>query len=529
MPENIEKSPQFSTVPPAPDDGYKWRALGIIMIGTFMAVLDSSIVNVAMPHMMASFGTDLDKMKWVATVYMISYGVIVLISDFIGKRFGHERLYIAALGLFTIGSFMCGRAWDINSMIAFRAFQAVGGGLMLPTGMTIITRAFKPSERGAAFGTFGMVILLAPVLGPTLGGYLVDSIGWPSIFLINIPVGIIGILMSVSVLRLSPKGESRPFDWAGFLGLSTALTTFLLALSQGERWGWDSPATVTCFSLAGAGFFVFVVSDLYAKHPIIDLSLFSDLPFTLLSIMSFLRAVALFGRTLFLSLFMQTLMGYSAFQAGVYLIPGAIVAGFSTPIAGRLADRFGAKPLILPGFLITAWSLWLYRDIAPNSPYSAILWPMLLLGIGMGMLSSPMMSSAMNVVEPRHVGTVSMLQTVLMQVGGAYGINYMETLVNSRTTFHFQSQLEAFTGSIANHAGRWVPGIMNISKGADAVRSLGISMYNQNMAAAWAYNDAFIIMAWLCVAGLVVGLFFHEGNRKPEKSGRHEPGAVEAG
>lgn len=497
--------------------GYKWIALAMVMIGTFMAILDNSIVNVALPHMMAAFNTDLEKIRWVATAYMIAYGVVVLTSNTMGDRFGHERLYLAALGLFTIGSFMCGQAWDVNSMIAFRAFQAIGGGLMLPTGMTIITRAFKPQERGTAFGMFGMVTLLAPVLGPTLGGYLVDSVGWPYIFLINIPVGIAGVLFGISSFRFTLPGVSRPFDWPGFFGLGTGFTALLLALSQGDRWGWSSGNTVTCFSLAALGFYIFVMADLYSSNPIIDLSLFANLPFALISAISLLRAVTLFGRTLFLSLFMQTVMGYSALSAGVYLIPGAITAGLFTPLFGRLADRVGAKPLIIPGFIILTWSFWLYHDLSPDSPYSAIFWPLLLFGIGMSAVTSPMMSSAMNVVLPRQIGMVSILQTVFMQIGGAYGINCLEVIINSRTTFHLQNIMEAFTSSIGNLSGRWVVGPMGALNphSPQALRSLGIALYGQKMATAWAYDDAFIIISALSLLTLFLACFFHEPRKSP--------------
>lgn len=497
-------------------DNYKWRALGIVMIGTFMAILDSSIVNVAMPKMMASFGTNLDKVRWVATAYMMAYGVVVLTTDFLGRRFGQERVYLSALVLFTFGSFFCGRAWDINSMIAFRAFQAIGGGLMLPTGMTIITGAFKPSERGSAFGIFGMVILLAPVLGPTLGGYLVDSIGWSSIFLINIPVGILGTFLGLSTLDFQAVGESFPFDWYGFCGLSTALTAFLLAISQGERWGWNETPTIICFALTAVGFYIFIISELYFENPIINLSIFSDITLVLLFIMSFLRAVTLFGRTLFLTLFMQTLMGYSALSAGFYLIPGAIVAGICTPIFGKLYDRVGCRVLIIPGFFITALSFWLYRNLSVNSPYSVIFWPMILLGVGMAALSSPMMSSAMNVTEPKFIGMVSILQTVLMQLGGAYGINYLETVINSRISFHFQYLMEGFTTSVYNHTGSWVPGHVSqfVRNTPDSLMQTGVYLNAQKIAAAWSYDDAFVIMCILCLIALVVAFFLNEPKRQ---------------
>lgn len=488
---------------------YKMRALGVVMIGTFMAILDSSIVNVAMPHMMASFGTNLDKMKWVATAYMIAYGVVVLASNYLGKKLGQEKLYVYALILFTLGSLMCGRAWNINSIIAFRAFQAIGGGLMLPTGMTIITRVFEPRERGTAFGFFGLVIVLAPVLGPTLGGYLVDNLNWQWIFLVNIPVGIMGVLVALSVLKFEAPEAAGSFDWVGFLGLGSALSAMSIALSQGERLGWSSGPIVACFTISAIGIAAFLLWDLHSRNPILDLSLFSNITFTVICVMLFLRAVSLFGRTLFLTLFMQTLMGYTALAAGVLLTPGAIMAGISAPIFGWLSDRLAAKPFIIIGSLLTAWSMWLYRDLSVGAAYSTIFWPMLIFGVGMGMVNSPLMSSAMNTVLPRQIGMVSIMQTVLMQVGGAYGINYIEATIDARQIYHLSHTVEAYTNSLHNPGGHLLPTASTaLPHGPAALRQVMIALYSQQTSLAWAYNDAFIILTVLSVAIAVIALLF---------------------
>jgi EmrB/QacA subfamily drug resistance transporter len=480
------------------DESYKWRSMAIVIVGTFMAILDNSIVNVALPHMMASFGTDIETIKWVATAYMMAYGVVVLTTNYLGKRYGQERVYVYALILFTLGSFLCGRAWDINSMIFFRAFQAIGGGLMLPTGMTILTRAFKPSERGMAFGFFGIVIIFGPVLGPTLGGYIVDKVDWHWIFLVNIPVGLVAVPVAFSILRFPPPEGTESFDWIGYIGLSTALTALLLALSKGERWGWTSPSVVLTFALAAVGFFIFVVYDLHVKNPIIDLTIFANTAFSILFTMSFFRAVSLFGRTLFLSLFMQVLMGYSALSAGIYLIPGAIVAGICTPIFGRLSDRIGARLLLVAGSLISALSYWLYHDLSIDAPYSRIFWPMILFGLGMGMMTSPLMSTLMNVVQPRQMGICSILQTAVMQVGGAYGINYLEVFIKGRQAFHLQHQFEAFTGSLYNHAGRWIENMPFVASHSPAtLQKLRVILLNQATSAGSAYDDAFVILTVL--------------------------------
>lgn len=527
--EMASEHPDKAAAAPPEDDGYKWRAIGIVIIGTFMAILDSSIVNVALPHMMAAFGTDIETIKWVATAYMIAYGVVVLTSNHLGIRMGHERLYIYALILFTIGSFLCGKAWSIGSMIFFRAFQAVGGGLMLPTGMTIITKSFKPSERGTAFGVFGLVILLAPVLGPTLGGYIVDSMDWHWIFLVNIPVGIAGVLIAASVLRLSPYSEAGAFDWTGLVSLGTALTAMLIALSQGERWGWHSTAVVICYTLSAVGLFIFIVFDIHIKNPIVDLSIFSNFNFSLIFAMSFLRAVCLFGRTIFLSLFMQTIMGYTAMQTGFYLIPGAIVAGMATPIFGKLSDRIDVRFLLVTGSLISAFSFWQYRSLSVISPYDDIFWPMLIFGLGMGMVSSPMMSSSMNAVHPRQIGVASTLQTVVLQVGGAYGINILEALINNRAAYHLQNQVESYTLSAHNIFGRSLPiSIFHPAQGLKGAEQMYIVQYQQLAANAWAYCDAFVILTALSLLTAVLALFYrHQASRDGKPA--HSEAAVEAG
>ena len=379
-----------------------------------------------------------------------------------------------------------------------------------------------------------MVIMLAPVLGPTLGGYIVDKVDWHWIFLINIPVGIAGVLAALSVLRFGPEGEVGAFDWTGFLGLGTALTAMLIALSQGERWGWHSQAVVICFTLTAVGFFLFIAFDLYIKHPIIDLSIFSNFSFSLITVMSFFRAVCLFGRTLFLSLFMQTIMGYSALSAGIYLIPGTIVAGIATPVFGKLSDRIDCRVLLVSGSLITALSFWLYRDLTINSPYSVIFWPMLLFGLGMGMVSSPLMSSGMNAVQPKHIGIASTLQTVVMQVGGAYGINILEAIINQRAAFHLQQQVETYASSIHNLFGRSLPlSVFHPARGITGAEQLYIIRYQQLAANAWAYCDAFVILTVLAIITAILALFYMKPARDTHTAAEGEAvkgeGVIEAG
>ncbi|HTB34895.1 MAG TPA: DHA2 family efflux MFS transporter permease subunit, partial [bacterium] len=240
---------------------YRWNVLIVVMIGTMMAALDSSIVNISLPDMMAAFGVGVDDIEWVATGYMLAYAVFIPMAAWFKDRLGHRNLYLAALAIFTLGSLLCGLAWNLPSLIAARVLQALGGGFLTPIGMSMVSEVFPPKERGRALGLWGVGVIAGPALGPTLGGYLTKNVGWRSIFLVNIPIGVVLVLMGlVLVKRDRPHPSARkPFDTWGFLFLATFLVCFLLGLSKGEHEGWTSTYILTCFSLSAlsaVGFFL---------------------------------------------------------------------------------------------------------------------------------------------------------------------------------------------------------------------------------------------------------------------------------
>ena len=314
---------------------HKWGVLGVVILGSFMAILDNNIVNVALPKMMASFGATVDQIEWVVTGYMIAFAISMPTTNWLKELIGLKKLFIFSLAFFCLGSALCGLAWNKDSLIVFRVLQALGGGALMPTGLTLVSEAFPPQERGMAMGTWSIGAMVAPAAGPFMGGYLVDEVSWRSIFYINLPVGAAAILAALWILpAIRPANSSRRLDLVGFLSLSVFLAFFLIALAQGQREGWDSDYIISCFSLSIVGLVVFIASGFLVKDPIIDLHLFANHNFLMANIINFARAMAIFGAMFLLPLFLQTILDYKALHTGIILAPTAISVAIVSPFSG---------------------------------------------------------------------------------------------------------------------------------------------------------------------------------------------------
>ncbi len=495
-----------------PPRKYRWTVLAITMIGLFMAVLDGNIVNVALAHMMSSYSTNTDRIRWVVESYAISYAIFTLVTSWLREKTGIKYTIVSGLVIFTVSSALCGMAWSVESMIFFRILQGLGGGIMMPAGFTLITESFPPQQRGAAFGVFGIVIVFAPSVGPTLGGWLVDYMHWRYVFYINLPIGVLTIVLSMAIMKELKKLEPRPFDFWGFVGLSLFLGCLLVALTEGQAKGWNSDFILSLFGISAVGFALFIAVDLRAKYPIIDLTIFSNFYFSMLAILNLMRSVALFGRIFLLPLFFQNLIGYSATTTGLLLSPGAIIAGFVMPLTGPLVDRYGPRLFLYIGFPLFALSNFLYYNLDVATPYSQILWPMFIYGIGGGLLNSPITTGAMNAVRRDQIGQVSTILSVLMQVGGAFGIATLGTLVNSRAAFHQAVYAEAITAGSQTYqsalAGAQALGMrIGESQTLSAMQAPAIiNAYITKQSIIAGYQDAFVYTGIVCMLALIPAL-----------------------
>jgi len=415
----------------------RWGVLGIIMLGTFMAVLDSSIVNVALPHMMSTFGVDREQIEWVATGFMLTSAVVMPLVGWLTNRISYKALYLGSLALFTVASAACALAWSYESLIAARILQAIGGGAIQPIGMAIVAELFEPHERGKALGIWGMGVMAGPAIGPTLGGYLTDAFSWRTIFSVNLPVGVLTLIAGMIVMRpLRARGARRPFDLYGYVFLSMALIAGLTALSNGQVKGWGSDYIHTCEAIAVVGLVMFVSVELTVEHPLLDLRLLIIRNYLLSILLAVFRAIGLFGSVFLFPIFLQNLMGYTPVRAGLWMLPNALAVGLTMPLAGRLADRYSPASLTTLGCLMVGTSLVLFGRLDPMSDWTLLVLPQLVRGAGLALMMAPLMAAALNAVPRRELPMASSFLNVFQNVGGSLGIALLNTFVTNSIHRH---------------------------------------------------------------------------------------------
>jgi EmrB/QacA subfamily drug resistance transporter len=491
------------------EEHYRWWALGVTIIGSFMSILDTSIVNIAIPKMMAVFSVGTDDAQWILTAYMLTMGVIQPATGYLCEAYGTRRMYLLSLAIFTVGSFLCGIAWSNDSMIVFRIMQAIGGGLIIPVTMTIVYKIFPIEQRNMAMGVWGISAMVAPAIGPTLSGYLVEYWDWRLIFTINIPIGLIGYGAAALVLREMPFSRDQKFDGAGFVTSSLGLFCLLLALSKGTEEGWTSAYIMALFYISLASLTLFVFIELNHENPILDLRIFKDWNFTFSMITTFIGTMGLYGAIFLVPLFMENLRGYTAMQTGVLLFPSAATAGLLMPIAAKLADRFGAKPIVVAGiFLLGIGSMPLmYMDM--DTSYEYVMGVMVLRGLGLGLFMMPVTVMGMANIPLANVSRASSINNALRQVSGSMGIAILTTVVQNRQIFHLSHIAENVTvNSLTVQSMLVSEQKMFMHLGDTAwiahVKSLALmSTMALRQSSIFSFDDAFFVLSFLCLVGVI--------------------------
>src|ERR1700752_2673708 len=347
----------------------KWKVLISVMFGVFMIILDATVVNVAFPTLRREFGATLAEAQWVLSIYVLSLGVTTPVSGFLADRFGIKRVYLLGLALFVLGSFFCGIAPSLGWLIAARALQGFGGGIAQPLGPAQLYRAFPPKEQGTALGYFGIVLVFAPALGPILGGWLVDQNIWRVIFFINIPIGILGVLLGSRFL-LDYQVERKPaFDPLGLITAVIGFGSVLYAASIAETNGWTGSATLLTLGIGVVVLIAHALIELYvAKEPMTNLRMFRNPVFLNAALVGYVATVALFGAEFLMPIYLQAFRGRMAFQTGLILLGVAATSGIATPLAGRLYDKIGPRMNLIVGFAILCVNTWQLSKIEANTP-----------------------------------------------------------------------------------------------------------------------------------------------------------------
>ena len=428
---------------------YKWIVAAVVVFGAFMSVLDQTIVNIAIPRFQSAFGADLNSVQWVLTAYILTQGVVTPTTAFFADRLGNKRFYLIALVIFTVGSALCGLAWSLPILIAFRILQGIGGAFLFPMGITLLFNEFPIEQRGLASGLFGIAALLAPAVGPTLGGYIVTYADWPLIFLINVPIGIVAIIMAFFLLRNVRTRLRTRFDAPGFILAAAGLASVLYALSDASTDGWGS-TKVEGFLIAGLLILcAFVVVELLiirrGGQPLINLALFTNGPFLTSNIANVLITFAFFGGLFLFPIYFQNLRGLSAFQSGILFLPQAFASIVAAVIGGRFVDRLGARLVVLPGLILLAFAAWQFTYFTTNTPYWWIQILFIARGLALGLIIQPLTVAALTDVQPRQFAQASSLNTVVRFVSTSLGIAVLATLVQTQAKIHYSHLAEQVT------------------------------------------------------------------------------------
>jgi DHA2 family multidrug resistance protein len=423
-------------------DRYKWFLLANIMIGTFMAVLDATIVNVGLPKIMASFGVGIDKIEWVITAYMLAMAVMLPTSGWLADKFGYKRMYFMGLLFFTLGSMLCGMSNDENTLILSRIIQGLGAGTIQPLGMAIITREFPPHQRGVALGFWAIAAAASVSFGPLIGGYLVYNFNWQLIFDVNIPVGIAAMVFTVIIQKEFINPRSGKFDLIGFISVVIFLPLMLYALSEGtavtNSEGWKAPYILACFAISGMFLAIFITRELTIDNPLIDLRLLGNYNFGMANIVLIIFSIGMFGSTFLLPLYLQNSMGYTALQAGSVFLPVGIIQGFMSPVAGKISDKFSPKIPIIIGVVLLGISFAINSKLSWLTEHSFIMTSLYIRGFAMGIIFSPLSSMSLLTISREKMAQASGITNTIRQMGGSLGVAMFTTILNSRINFHSQ-------------------------------------------------------------------------------------------
>ena len=416
------------------DSGVKWRILAAVIFGTFMAILDSTAVNVAVPTLQRAFNAQVDQVDAVLTAYILALGIVTPLAGWLSERFGIKRIFLVAMGMFVAGSALCSFAPSLTWLVIFRALQGIGGGLLSPLGLAILSGAFSEKERGLAFGIYGIPLVVAPASGPVLGGYFVEYLSWHYIFLINIPIGIIGIIVGSFWLQESKRRAGARLDIPGVILSIIAFGCLLFGIQNGQSDGWNSALILTLLIVGSGGLVGFIVVELLVKEPLLDLRLFLRRTYAAASVLGWVSAVALFGAEFLLPIYLQTLRGQTPLQAGLLVLPLAIGAGIMTPIAGALYNRIGGRWLILIGSLLLALNTWQLAHITLDSSYLQIMEIVAIRGIALGCVLQTTLTAALVGLRPPQFPRATSLLNSTRNIFQSLGIAVLGTIVASQFT-----------------------------------------------------------------------------------------------
>lgn len=498
------------------------------MLATFMEVLDTSIANVALPHIAGSLSASVDESTWVLTSYLVSNAIVLPLTGWLSTLFGRKRFYIGCVIIFTISSFLCGLAPSLPILVVLRVIQGAGGGGLQPVSQAILVESFDQEQQGMAMAFYGMGVVVAPIIGPTLGGWITDNYSWRWIFFINVPVGILAVLMVSTLIQDPPYlirkslKEGLKIDFIGLSLLSVGLGFLQIMLDKGQTDDWlGSNFIIACAVLAVIGLVGVVVWELRQKEPIIDLRLLKDKNFAVSTLTMFALGVVLYGTTVLLPVLVQTLMGYTAELSGLVLSPGAVITMFTMPLVGWLLTRFEARWLVVFGLIILSIGMSMLAHINLTTSFMTLVLIWCVSRGGLGFLFVPINVMAFYFVPREKTNNATGLINVARNIGGSVGISVVTTLVARRSQVH-QNVLVGHLTPYSHNYESALSGTAHVlqSAGSSASQAAGQAhglIYGEllRQAAMLSYIDVFWLLSMTCLA--MIPLMFLMKRMRPRK------------
>jgi MFS transporter, DHA2 family, multidrug resistance protein len=421
----------------------KWLVSVTVMLPTLIEIIDTSVVNVSLDHIRGSLSAGIDEATWTITAYLVSNAIIIPMTGWLSRFFGRKRYLLFSVSLFTVSSFLCGAAWSLQSLIVFRVFQGMAGGALQPISQSILLETFPPVQHGMAMAIFGVGVMFGPIIGPLLGGWITDNWSWHWIFFVNVPMGVISLILILLVIVDPPYMERMKMkvDYAGLFLLAAGLGCLQVVLDKGQREDWFSSGLIIWLCVISVSCLAFfIINELYAETPIVNLRVFRNQTFSSGNLVMFFAFFTLFGSLVLLPIYVQTLMGYTAYMAGLVLGPGGIAAMIAMPVAGQIITRGSPRAILAFGVAVAAFSVQLMSRFSLQADFEAILWPRILQGFGLGFLFIPLNVVVMSGIRKENLANASAIFNLLRNLGASFGVAFATTFLARRAQFH-QSRL----------------------------------------------------------------------------------------
>ena len=491
------------------------KILAAMLFGMFIAILNQTLLNVALPKINTEFNISASTGQWLMTGFMLVNGILIPISAFLFNKYSYRKLFIIGLALFTLGSLVCAISFNFPIMMSGRVLQAIGAGILMPLGSNVIVTIFPPEKRGVAMGTMGIAMILAPAIGPTLSGYIVKNYDWNVMFYGMFFIGIIAIVISLFWFKLYQSTTNPKADIPGIIYSTIGFGSLLYGFSEAGNKGWGSTEIVTMFIVGTVFIIFFILRELRMKAPMLSLEVLKYPTYTLTTVINMIVMMSLYGGMILLPLYLQNLRGFSALDSGLLLLPGALVMGALGPVAGKLLDTIGIKPLAIFGIGIMTYATWELSKLNMDTTYLHIMWIYIVRSFGMAFVMMPIITAGMNALPPRLISHGNAFVNTMRQLAGSIGTAILVTVMTTQQTNHlsaFSEELDKTNPVIQDHMRE----LAQQYGGESAAMKLLLEHVNK-LASVEGVNDAFIVATIISAIALILSLFL-QGKKKAQLS-----------